>query len=1113
MCCTTSPRAQVAPFRDLLGSDAHEGYICQEPLTGGATFQKGDLLSYTYTVAGTEHSLETEVVADAHENSPVVARYATPFLITGMTATESHGAATAVFYGDDQQVFATGLVLSYEYLRDSNDLASIAADLDEYGITDVEALQENDISDIDAAYVAAANELLPAAVDDLPPGEIAPVLVTFEDDSTTMQPIEWARPDPQIGVTSLSIDLTDPGNRVVTRSMRLDWIDPASGEPVADFVPALEGWNLDEATFESVALLAVMWAAGDSTVVKAGGNWVLYEKPEWYTLSEDIVNWVKTGFDKSAMAVELGLAFDGALKAFRYVKLLRADGWSVSLKGKPVGFLGQFKQSFNAVKGVVASSKVPWASLSTWGKVVRGLKFAGKVAAVIGVAISIGFVTYTWVTEGFEPAMWEALVAVIVGVGAYLVVELVGALVMLGPVGWAILAIGALVLILGEIFGDWVTSVWNWLTGLTSPEVWPLVDLDLAVDDGPNVVPLDLDDNGFDVGDELIITTDFMVTTVAAKPDTHYNDMIWSGLDPRLAMETCLLHANGQTTCLPATGAEVSQAIEGPEADLYTSAWQAENERWYDPPELVNSQLDDRCDGIVDWAAGDRCRIENLKHTKIRLLPKMATTDLSLNTGIAYHAFVYVYKDYSWPREDVREQQEVSADGSDNRQPMDFDVLPGSLADFMAWPALVFLDTDRDGVVDGDDSYPTEADHDGDGLNDGYERDLGTDPGHADTDRDAIPDGDEVRNGTSPTEADTDGDTIDDATEAQGWQIEFEYFGTPFTAAVTANPLLADADGDTLTDPEEWYLGTNPNAWDTDGDGYRDGPNSDPVATGDTYTVAANQVLAVAAPGLLANDFDNDGDAISIAAVDLLGTHGTVTWTADGSFTYDPAGHYDTLLLGETATDTFFYVLGDARGRQDGALVAITVTAAPPPGSIFTDDEFSIFEADIEWLAASGITKGCNPPVNDMFCPNDSVTRGQMAAFLHRALGDVLTPGPLPGFTDIDGSVFEADIEWLGSVGVTKGCNPPANDMFCPLDVVTRGQMAAFLVRALGYTAGAGSDRFTDDDGSVFEADIERLAEAGVTKGCNPPANDMFCPNAPVTRAQMAAFLHRALGS
>ncbi len=135
-----------------------------------------------------------------------------------------------------------------------------------------------------------------------------------------------------------------------------------------------------------------------------------------------------------------------------------------------------------------------------------------------------------------------------------------------------------------------------------------------------------------------------------------------------------------------------------------------------------------------------------------------------------------------------------------------------------------------------------------------------------------------------------------------------------------------------------------------------------------------------------------------------------------------------------------------------------------------------------------------------------------MAAFLHRAMAGTLTAGPTPDFTDIGGSVFETDIEWLGAVGVTKGCNPPTNDQFCPDNVVTREQMAAFLVRALGYSAGAGSDQFSDDNGSVFEADIERLAEAGVTKGCNPPANDLFCPASPVTRGQMAAFLHRALG-
>ncbi len=116
------------------------------------------------------------------------------------------------------------------------------------------------------------------------------------------------------------------------------------------------------------------------------------------------------------------------------------------------------------------------------------------------------------------------------------------------------------------------------------------------------------------------------------------------------------------------------------------------------------------------------------------------------------------------------------------------------------------------------------------------------------------------------------------------------------------------------------------------------------------------------------------------------------------------------------------------------------------------------------------------------------------------------------GFVDIDGSVFKADIEWLAAEGITKGCNPPLNDRFCPDDNVTRGQMAAFLVRALGYTDNGGGNLFIDDDGSIFQEDIDRLGTAAVTKGCNPPINDRFCPDDNVTRGQMAAFLHRALG-
>ena len=98
----------------------------------------------------------------------------------------------------------------------------------------------------------------------------------------------------------------------------------------------------------------------------------------------------------------------------------------------------------------------------------------------------------------------------------------------------------------------------------------------------------------------------------------------------------------------------------------------------------------------------------------------------------------------------------------------------------------------------------------------------------------------------------------------------------------------------------------------------------------------------------------------------------------------------------------------------------------------------------------------------------------------------------------------------LARAGITTGCNPGGgNTRFCPDDAVTRGQMAAFLTRALDLPKGNGT--FADTRGHVFEHPIAALAEAGITRGCNPGSgNTRFCPDEPVTRAQMAAFLARA---
>jgi hypothetical protein len=113
-------------------------------------------------------------------------------------------------------------------------------------------------------------------------------------------------------------------------------------------------------------------------------------------------------------------------------------------------------------------------------------------------------------------------------------------------------------------------------------------------------------------------------------------------------------------------------------------------------------------------------------------------------------------------------------------------------------------------------------------------------------------------------------------------------------------------------------------------------------------------------------------------------------------------------------------------------------------------------------------------------------------------------------FADDNGSLFEADINKLGAAGITRGCNVEATE-FCSDSQITRGEMAAFLVRGFGYADAGVGDWFNDDDGSIFEADIDRLKVAGVTVGCNPPENTNYCPDDPVQRDQMASFLARAL--
>lgn len=78
----------------------------------------------------------------------------------------------------------------------------------------------------------------------------------------------------------------------------------------------------------------------------------------------------------------------------------------------------------------------------------------------------------------------------------------------------------------------------------------------------------------------------------------------------------------------------------------------------------------------------------------------------------------------------------------------------------------------------------------------------------------------------------------------------------------------------------------------------------------------------------------------------------------------------------------------NGRGIWVGASILALLVALPVAAgasSLFQDvGDDNVFSTDIEWMATQGITTGCNPPTNDRFCPDDPVTRAQMAAFMRR---------------------------------------------------------------------------------------------------------------------------------
>jgi hypothetical protein len=220
----------------------------------------------------------------------------------------------------------------------------------------------------------------------------------------------------------------------------------------------------------------------------------------------------------------------------------------------------------------------------------------------------------------------------------------------------------------------------------------------------------------------------------------------------------------------------------------------------------------------------------------------------------------------------------------------------------------------------------------------------------------------------------------------------------------------------------------------------------------------------------------------------------------------------------------FIDIISGGSGSGNGAVtfsISENTAATPRTGTLtIAGQTFTIFQGaafgdvpqghpfynEIGKLSARGVTLGCDAT---NYCPDMTVTRDQMAAFIIRALGDFNPPPPaMQRFTDVPPTnPFYAFIEQMAVRQITLGCAP---NIYCPTDPVLRDQMAAFIIRALGEFNPPlpAMQRFADvPPTNPFYRFIDRMAVLQITLGCG---GGNYCPGLEVSRGQMAAFLVRA---
>ncbi len=855
-----------------------------------------------------------------------LAVYADRFALTGLYVQEEFGTDVALVYRNDsmEKAVAANMYLAYQFLRNATN-----------GATDIPRLMESADANVgvivasyermDLAVRALAESLTAAAKAGFPEGALLPVITAVQQRYASLDLASQGQGRVGAG-GGMSFDVSSQP-LVVKKYLKSTWFNGTGNEsvPVEYALWEMRDWDLSTEDLAVMMALVVIWNVGEQEVISVGTE--VNDPVHWELLL--VMNITLKVFSYGMTAVK------GAIGVIYFVSQAAYTGYHIisNIGGIITGVVlnlalsqeSVLRTAWDVVSGAVKFVGDTWTSVS---QVTQGffgflnmvsyfLQWTcviGLIIGLVGALITIYAIgsSYGWTTLGTYTAVLYGVMMAVYAIGMF-VLTLLSFIPKIGIIFTIISTLISLSdLLVLVIFGK------GWTTMLMDLIVDLLTDLSVlsrmsVVSDRTEVHISDTDENGLDVGDRISYSQIWDVRTEAPR------------LTPGLV----------KTTFLRPTSS-------------------------IDVPPYSNSETGSDILSAHTWDEGTSNRTtRTMAISWVEPGISMINFPVTILPGVEYSI---IYEERFWVFGWQSEWKYSNGSVMSDALTLYFDVMPGSVGDFMRWREVRSSDWDGDGLGNADepgsDAYSWDAD--GDGLGDPYERQMNTSAYLADSDYDGLDDRTERVWGTNPRVKDTDGDGLSDYFERAGWVVNFTYCGPEFAWHVYSDGRVNDTDGDGVGDHEEYLTLQNPRSADTDGDGTQDQLRDYLLTTFEqrpTWVLGTNREWS---PSIA---MGTDGSLYVVKAnFDLFGV-AIYKYHPDGTLERDWGGSTSFTRVDAVACDPegYVYVLDRSSGlwklRPDGTAMYVNYLFGPTlpttPQDLVVDADGDIYIFDMFWNASS----------------------------------------------------------------------------------------------------------------------------------------------------------------